>query len=88
MRFSLASKPALLLVGVVLLIAGVAVGAALPWSGLRGRAAPTTAESPDEHAGHDHASHGEAAADMLEVSDQARRTIGLTVGPVTLGPYT
>ena len=58
------------------------------WAAATG-SAPAAESEFDDHAGHDHEgqAHGDAAADALELSDQARRNIGLKTGPVTLGPY-
>lgn len=45
----------------------------------------------DDHAGHDHGDHDHAGHDeasSLELSDQARKNIGLTVGKVKLSTFT
>lgn len=56
------------------------------WAAVAGRAeSPSGGEGEEGHAGH--AEHGAAAAESIELSDQARRNIGLEVAPVTLGPY-
>ena len=56
------------------------------WVAASGSAPPAEASAgEDEHAGH--AEHGGGAADAIELSDQARRNIGLKTGTVTLGPY-
>ena len=41
---------------------------------------------PDEHAGHDHAGHNQA--NSIELSEQARKNIGLIVEKVVLRPFT
>jgi len=50
-----------------------------------GAASGEDGHSADEHAGHDHAGHNEAAS--VELSDQARKNIGLNVGDIQLGTF-
>lgn len=74
----------------VLIMVAVIAGAVVMkdrWlSPLRAWMSPPPAESHDEHAGHDHAAHAEV--DAIELSDQARKNIGLQVGKVALQPFT
>ena len=50
-----------------------------------GKSSSDDGHSADEHAGHDHAGHNEASS--VELSDQARRNIGLNVGDIQLGTF-
>lgn len=83
---------------VVLLIAGAAWSTQarwLPtvqarWTAFRSPAAAGKAEAAkeDEHAGHDHAAHaGHEESSSLELSEQARKNIGLRVGKVELQTF-
>lgn len=51
-----------------------------------GEAKPLAEEHGDEHKGHDHAGHNES--NSLELSEQARKNIGLTVEKLKLQPFT
>lgn len=93
MRLRLPSVPrSVWIVGCVVLFAGVVWltrTAWLPvvrnsWVAVTGATTMPDTEGED-HAGH--ADHGGGAADSIELSDQARRNIGLKAGPVSLGPY-
>lgn len=90
-------------VAVALLVVGVAWGmSGWWWPAVRNRIARSPAEARDHmkshtaeaghdehaghgHEGHDHAGHEESSS--LELSPQARRTIGLKTGEVRLGSY-
>lgn len=97
MRFSLASKPLLVLVGVVVLIAGVAVAATLGGKFWRSDVAEMTprpvADGHADHAGHDHAGHdhgGNAGGDDIDhvdLSPTARANLQLKTGRVKLSDY-
>ncbi len=88
MRLSVVSKPILSIAGVILLIAGVAIGAALPWDGFPDlfasrSAAPATG---DDHAGHDHGA-GDGMIDHVDLSPTARANLQLKTGRVKLSDY-
>lgn len=57
--------------------------------GWLGGVQPASGESPDEHAGHDHAAHGDHDhANGVELSESARKNIGLLLGKVELTTFT
>ena len=88
-RLPSVSRNVWLIVGLALLagIAWLTQAMWLPSARSAWTAVTGTAPATDADADHDEASPGPAAADAIELSDQARRNIDLQTGPVTLGPY-
>lgn len=97
MRFAKVSKTILLLAGVVVLTAVVAIGMLASW-GVIGGTVASIANAPggpaaDDHAGHDHAGHHHAEGgeggevDHVDLSPTARANLQLKTGRVKLSDY-
>lgn len=88
-RLPSVSRNIWLIVGLVLLVGVAWLTQAMWLPSVRSAWTATAGQAPatDADAVHDDASHVPAVADAIELSDQARQSIGLEKGSVTLAPY-